>query len=149
MILSEFKDFPRVGRILGIDWGARRIGVAVTDEGQEFFFTRPQIVLGRSDDGLDAVAQTVVVERVAAVVVGLPLRTDGTLSDTTRRVYDWAEKLAAQMSVPIFMIDETLSSASAQESFAKCRRRDIKEKLDSAAARVILENAIAMARRVL
>ncbi len=36
MILPDFKAFPRVGRILGIDWGLRRIGVAVSDPSREF-----------------------------------------------------------------------------------------------------------------
>ena len=49
--------------------------------------------------------------------------------------------------MPIIFIDETLSSMSAQEQMGRIRRSDIKEKLDSNSARVILENAIAMMKR--
>ena len=47
MILPNFNDFPRTGRILGVDWGARRTGVAVSDASREFVFTRPAILSGR------------------------------------------------------------------------------------------------------
>ena len=43
MILFDYKNFPRVGRIIGIDWGLRRCGIAVSDEGRGFVFVRPQI----------------------------------------------------------------------------------------------------------
>lgn len=46
MILPNFNDFPRVGRILGVDWGASRTGVAVSDASREFVFVRPVIYRG-------------------------------------------------------------------------------------------------------
>ena len=148
MISSDFKAFPRTGRIMGIDWGARRTGVAVTDMTQEFFFTRPPIVTPRGGDVATSVARMVGDENVVAIVVGLPRRTDGSDSETTIAVREFAGTLAGRVDVPIFLIDETLSSFAAQSDMGRVRRADIKEKLDSMAARVILENAIAMARRI-
>ncbi len=147
MILSNFKAFPRVGRLIGIDWGARRTGVAVSDESHEFVFVRPPILSNNMDELVHAVADLTVAERAAGIVVGLPLRTDGSESETTRAVRAFADALATKTDVPIVFIDETLSSASAQEEMGRVRRADIKEKLDSNAARVILENAIAVMRR--
>ena len=86
-------------------------------------------------------------EQVVGIIIGLPLRMDGTESDTTKNVRDFANALTVQTDVPICFIDETLSSASAQEYMGRVRVRDIKEKLDSEAARVILENAISMIKR--
>ena len=43
MILSDFKDFPRSGRILGVDWGQRRLGIAVSDPNRNFVFVRPVV----------------------------------------------------------------------------------------------------------
>ena len=86
-------------------------------------------------------------ERVSGIVIGLPLRTDETESETTKTVREFADVLAAATDIPIIFIDETLSSAAAQEEMGRVRPRDIKEKLDSNAARVILENAIAMLNR--
>ena len=49
MILPDFKDFPRSGRLVGVDWGAKRTGVAVSDETRTFVFTRPVITLSKED----------------------------------------------------------------------------------------------------
>ena len=45
MILSDFKVFPKSGRLIGIDWGARRTGVAVSDDLHNFVFVRPVVVV--------------------------------------------------------------------------------------------------------
>ena len=50
MILSDYKDFPRAGRIISLDWGLRRCGVAVSDESREFTFTRPQLYIKSQDE---------------------------------------------------------------------------------------------------
>ncbi len=149
MILSNFKDFPRIGRIIGVDWGRRRCGIAVTDPDQEFSFARPPIVApDQSFDMPRAVAGMALSEQVVAIVVGLPLRMDGSESETTGDVRDFVGRLEMITDLPIFLIDETLSSRAAQDNMGRVRRRDIKEKLDSNAARVILENAISVARRM-
>ena len=147
MILPDFKDFPTYGRIIGLDWGARRTGVAITDESCSFVFVREPIVSKNSDDLQGRLVSLIKDERVAGIVIGLPLRTDGTESDTTKNVRNFANLLAEKTDIPICFLDETLSSAEAQESMGRVRVRDIKQKLDSEAARVILENAIAIIKR--
>lgn len=145
MILPDFKAFPRMGRIIGLDWGARRIGVAVSDPRREFVFARDLIPGGA--DASHRIADFVRTERAVGVIVGLPLHADGTPSDTTRAVRAFADELTSNIDVPICFVEENLTSVAAQESMGKVRRRDIKEKLDSLSARVILENAIAMINR--
>ena len=147
MILSNFKVFPRTGRLIGIDWGARRTGVAVTDDSRGFVFTRSPILPHNSAELVRAVVDLAVTERAVGIVIGLPLRMDETESETTARVREFADALAVATDIPIIFIDETLSSTAAQEEMGRVRPRDIKEKLDSNAARVILENAIALLKR--
>lgn len=147
MILQDFKVFPRIGRLVGIDWGARRTGVAVSDDLHEFVFARESIVSRSTDELVCAVVDLAVAEHAVGIVIGLPLRMDGTESETTARVREFADALAIATDIPIIFIDETLSSTAAQEQMGRVRRTDIKEKLDSNAARVILENAIAMINR--
>ena len=147
MILDDFKVFPRTGRLIGIDWGARRTGVAVSDETHEFVFARDPIVGQKPGELVRAVAKLAHDEHATGIVIGLPLRMDGSESDTTKMVREFAESLATATDVPIIFIDETLSSTAAQEQMGRVRRADIKGKLDSNAARVILENAIAMMGR--
>ena len=148
MILPDFKAFPRTGRILGIDWGARRTGVAVSDESWDFVFVRPPIISGRGDDVARQIADVAVAERVAGIVIGLPLRTDGTESETTKTVRDVAGRVAQYTDLPICFIDETLTSSSAAEENKFRTVKDVKEKLDSESARIILENAIAIKKRL-
>ena len=147
MILDDFKAFPAKGVLVGIDWGARRTGVAVSDPSREFVFARGPIVGCASDELVARVAAMAHDARAVGIVVGLPLRMDGTESETTVAVRAFADALARATDLPIIFIDETLSSAAAQDEMGRVSVRDIKEKLDSNSARVILENAIAMTAR--
>lgn len=148
MILPNFKGFPS-NRLIGVDWGARRTGIAVSVDNGTVVATRPVIHMAQYSHAVLAaqIAQIATDERCEGIVVGLPLRMDGTESETTAMVREFASVLANATDLPILLMDETLSSSDAQESFGRVRRRDIKEKLDSVAARVILENAIAMIAR--
>jgi len=148
MILGNFKGFP-ISKLLGVDWGARRTGIAVSVDNGMLVTARPVITMAQYShmELAEKIAKIAADEKCAGIVVGLPLRMDGTESETTAQVREFANALAAQTDLPIVLLDETLSSADAQESLGRVRRGDIKEKLDSAAARVILENAIAMAAR--
>ena len=145
MIMPDFKDFPRDGRIVGFDWGAARTGVAVSDESREFVFTRKPIVGG---DMARQMADLSATERVAGIVIGLPLRTDGSESETTAQVRIVAGQVAEYTDLPICFVDETLSSSAAAEETGLHKQKDVKAKLDSEAARIILENAIAIIKRL-
>ena len=148
MILPDFKAFPRAGRILGIDWGLRRIGVAVSDPMRNFVFVRDVINMPRgAENHADLVADLIEQEKVVGIVVGVPVYADGTYSDTTKMVYDFMKKLSEKTSLPICGIEENLTSHAAQESMGRVRVHDLKQRLDSESARVILENAIAMINR--
>ena len=147
MILSDFKVFPRNGRLIGIDWGARRTGIAVCDDSREFIFVRPVIVVKKTAELVDKIVDLVKSEHAVGIVIGVPLRTDGTESETTNMVRDFADGLAQKTDLPIIFVDEVLSSSTAMEQMGRATVRDIKEKLDSESARVILENAIAIIKR--
>ena len=116
MILPNFKDFPIAGRVIGLDWGARRTGVAITDESCSFVFARKPIVSKNSDDLQSRVLSLIKEERVAGIIIGLPLRTDGTESETTKNVRDFAISLAEKIDTPICFLDETLSSLDYESS---------------------------------
>ena len=149
MILPNFNDFPRVGRIIGIDWGARRTGVAVSDASREFVFVRPPIIARQGGASVARqIADLARAENAVGIVFGLPLHVDGTPSETTGAVRACAAELCSYTDLPIAFIDETLTSAAAQEKLGKVRVADIKRELDSESARVILENAIAVMGRL-
>ena len=147
MILHDFKAFPRHGRIMAVDWGAARTGLAISDEGREFVFVRPVIPSRDVDAALRRIVDTAQAENAVGIVMGLPLRGDGSESDTTTMVRAVATQLAQMTDLPIYMLDETLTSYEAATRDNIHTRRAAREKLDSASARVLLENAIAMLKR--
>jgi putative Holliday junction resolvase len=139
MILTDFKDFPRCGRLLGIDWGAVRIGLAVSSPDLDFVFPRGIV---RGDNNKEQIKKLIESENITGIVLGLPLYLDGTDSNTTRKVREFGENLAKETTVPIIFIEENLTSVEASE-----RVKNKKEDLDSESAAIILENAIAMIKR--
>ena len=145
MIMADFKDFPRTGRIIGFDWGLRRTGVAISDENRSLVFVRPPIVSGNMAQQMAILANT---EKVTGIVIGLPLRTDGSESETTQMVRDVANQITQYTDLPICFVDESLTSSSAAEQGEYRSIKDIKTKLDSQSARIILENAIAIINRL-
>jgi putative Holliday junction resolvase len=149
MILTDFKDFPRNGRIMGIDWGAKRTGLAVSDERREFVFPRGVVRPPRREGDMhfgiiQKILQIIKDENIVGIVVGLPLRGDGSESDTTRAVRLFSAELAERTDLPIVFINENLTSMEAEE---RQKAKGRKESLDSEAAAVILENAIALMKR--
>lgn len=149
MILPEFKAFPRTGRVLGVDWGAKRTGIAVSDETRNFFFAREPIIASKSGISIaKQIAELAKSENVVGIIFGLPLYSDGKESETTKLVRACATETCTYIDLPVAFIEENLTSFSAQESMGKVRISDIKQKLDSESARLILENAIALLNRL-
>ena len=147
MILSDYKDFPRSGRILSLDWGLRRCGVAVSDENRGFVFARPQLYIKTQDELIQHVIAIIGEDKISGVVIGLPLFSDGTDSDTTKQVREFAKNLSNNTDLPIIFIEENLTSAAAQEEIGRKSITKIKQELDSVSAKIILENAIAVLKR--
>ena len=148
MILSDYKDFPRTGRIIGLDWGLRRCGIAVSDENRGFVFIRPQISVKSQNELIQKILEIISTDRITGIVIGLPLYADGTDSDTTKMVREFATSLAGQTKLPIIFIEENLTSAAAQEEIGRKSINKIKQELDSVSAKIILENAISVLNRI-
>jgi putative pre-16S rRNA nuclease len=135
-------------RTVGLDIGERRIGVAVSDATGTL--ARPLGVLrpaGLDVDALDVVVREIdrlagEEDGVGAIVVGLPRRLDGTPTEMTPRVEEFARALGAKTSLPVTLQDERLSSREAESRLALRDKdwRSRKAKLDAAAAAIILQD---------
>ena len=135
-------------RTVGLDIGERRIGVAVSDATGTL--ARPLGVLrpaGLDVDALDVVVQEIArlageEDGVGAIVIGLPRRLDGTPTEMTPRVEQFARALGAKTSLPVALQDERLSSREAESRLALRDKnwRSRKAKLDAAAAAIILQD---------
>ena len=131
-------------RVLGIDVGERRIGLAISDPSGTL--ARPLETLHAHGDRVAQVA--LAIERLrqedeglGAVVVGLPSRLDGAPNEQTPKVLAFVERLRARVSLPVAVQDERLTSVEAESRLALRDRdwRSRKKKLDAAAAAVILQ----------
>ena len=80
--------------------------------------------------------------------MGLPLHADGSDSDTTKMVREFANSLASKTDLPIIFVEENLTSSAAQEEIGRKSISKIKQELDSVSAKIILENAIALLKRI-
>ena len=129
------------GRVLALDHGLRRTGVALSDELGLFAHPRPALV-GLSERELaDAIAELVTAESVAEVVVGLPTTLAGGDSEQTRAVRRFIGTLRKVLSVPVTEADERLSSVQAGGALGvKDRKRT--GSLDSAAAAIVLQSVL-------
>jgi putative Holliday junction resolvase len=135
-------------RVLGIDYGARRIGLALSDATGTLASPWRLVERPPSESATLAVIERVVAELqrdadgLAAVVVGWPRRLDGSPTDVTSKVEAFAQALGARISLPIVLQDERLSSHEAESRMAARERdwRRRKKKLDAAAAAVVLQD---------
>jgi putative holliday junction resolvase len=126
-------------KILGIDFGSKRIGLAISDE--SLTLARELAILSPKEfwEQIDGIVSQESIERV---VIGLPLNMAGGQTDSTRLVSEFADQLAEHTGVPQEFMDERLSSSMA-ESIAPSHGKSGKGKrksLDSLAAQIILQN---------
>ena len=135
---------PAPGRVLALDLGTRRVGVAVSDELRVTARTLPALRRTSWKQLLRAVAE--LRERFDAqrLVIGLPLRLDGTEGDAASEARRLARNFELSLGVPVSLQDERLTSRDAEESLraAGLAAREIKERVDSEAALYILRDYI-------
>lgn len=135
-------------RVLGIDYGARRIGLALSDATATL--ASPWRLLQRPPSDAETIRVLITEiktlvnddDGLEAVVVGWPRRLDGSPNDQTASVETFARSLEAQIPVPVVLQDERLSSREAESLLARREPdwRKRKKQLDAAAAAVILQD---------
>ena len=134
--------------VIGLDHGARRIGVAVGDTDLAMAFARPAIHRRRLETDLRAVADLARAEDAEAVVIGLPLNMDGSEGDQAAAARSFGDALT-ELGLRIAYQDERLSSWEADRRLRASGRRPDRAsgELDSTAARLILQQYLDARRR--
>lgn len=128
-------------RVLGIDLGSRRIGVAVSDG--LGLTAQPRSTLERKGGmrDMESVRKALTEADADRIVLGLPLDPEGNEGDAARRARDFAEKLRVNLQVPVDLVDESFSTVEAEEVLlaANVSRAKRKQVVDKLAAAVILQ----------
>lgn len=131
-------------KYLAIDYGVKRTGVAVTDAGGRMAFPRRTVHMTTRERFFAELTACLEEEAPAAIVVGLPLSMDGTDSLTTRQARKFVERLKRRTDVPVYWMNEQLSSHEAESDLrAAGAGRKIRELVDQQAACRILESFLA------
>lgn len=133
--------------ILGLDYGERRIGVALSDTGKTLATGLMTLDCRRDPNYLEAIGDIIREEDVEAIVVGYPLRTDGKVvaGGKTEAVDAFIAKLEGRFNLPIHREDEAFTSQMAAQSLKsrskkKRGRRPDKGEIDRVAACYILQD---------
>lgn len=128
-------------KLLGIDYGRRRIGVAATDESGTLARGIGVVDRKKRPDTYAALQEFVRSEKPDALVVGLPLDPDARETRMSREVRKFAGGLARHLSLPVHFVDESLTSRRASELLLARKRaqRHNKEMVDRLSACLILE----------
>ena len=127
-------------RVLGLDVGDKRIGVAISDPEQ--IIARPLAVIQRNDDksAIDAISRLVEQYNVKLIIVGLPYSLDGSLGQQADKVKNFIEILSRSITAKIEFRDERLSTIAAQRLLSEAgNKRSGKSARDAAAAAFILQ----------
>ena len=129
-------------RTLAVDYGDRRTGLAVSDPTGIIVQPLPPIETEDLEELIERIVQTAQEQEAGTVVVGMPLRLDGTVGSRAEKTRKLIERLRASLAVSVEEWDERLTSAEAEEILrqAGLNWRKRKGKLDTVAAVLILRS---------
>lgn len=134
---------PRSGRVLALDWGEVRLGVAASDETQ--LIAGPLATLVRRAGKrfpMKQFRELVETSHAVGVVVGLPLDSEGLESDSARAAREIADQVAGTTGLPVELVDERFTTARALRSVRELggTTRGRQEDVDALAATVLLQH---------
>ena len=146
--ILSIKDFKtNIGnnsRLLGIDPGIKNIGFAICDENRKVATPLKIIQKSKLEGLLNEIIQIIQENQIKGIIIGNPINIDGSLCKSSQSVFDFAKNLSKNITIPITLWDERLSSEGSfkmsKELGANVSKRI--RKLDKNAAAFILQGAI-------
>ncbi len=133
------------GRMLGVDFGDTRTGLAVSDVSRFLASGIGYVSPGGIEKTADKVAEVAREQKVSAIVVGLPRNMDGSEGFRAARCREFAELLRQRLAgIPVAMMDERMTTMSASRYLNETNTRGQKRKgvIDTLSAQIILQNAL-------
>ncbi len=129
-------------RILALDVGERRIGLAVSDPLGTI--AQPLMTIERNNASIDRIVEIVKDKEIGEIVVGLPVNMNGTPGPRVEEVGEFARRITERIDIPLVFVDERLSTVEAEKLMisADVSRRKRRRSIDSVAAAIILEKRL-------
>ena len=143
--IEEFKkSIGKKSRLLGIDPGKNRVGIAISDENKVVSTPLKTILKKNNSNFLNEIKEIILENNVKGIIIGHPINMDGSTGPSAQSAKDFAVYISNNVSIPVSMWDERLSS---QGAFNLSSNLDVNvskkvEKLDQNAASFILQGAI-------
>lgn len=137
-----------MSRILGIDWGEKRIGLAVSDP-LGIIATGLATFEKKSDSDVTSYLKQMIAEQeISKIILGFPKNMDGTIGPKGEQVLAFKQSLEKEIAIPVILWDERLTTVSAQRSLqeAEVKIKKGKKVLDKISAVLILQNYLDHAR---
>ncbi|MBI2464018.1 Holliday junction resolvase RuvX [Candidatus Peregrinibacteria bacterium] len=127
--------------IIGIDFGVKHIGVAVSDPDRKIAFPLGTFDVDSLDEGVKNIAKLCVERNAKQLVIGLPKNLENTETSLTKKVQFFAKKIELLWSGEIFFFDERWSTKQAEKMIKNKRnKRKNKKGIDEISAQIILQN---------
>ena len=151
--MLDIEDFKKsIGnksRLLGIDPGKKRIGLAISDEDKLVSTPLKTILKKKNFDFIKEIKEIIEENNIKGIVIGNPLNMDGSKGSSSQSSNDFARNLSNNISIPVTMWDERLSSEGAFKLSANIGVNTSKkiEKLDQNAASFILQGVLDYLKR--
>jgi putative Holliday junction resolvase len=139
---SEESGFPTEGRLLGLDFGTKRVGVAVSDNRQSIAGPLETIVRGGPQEDARRLARVIADHQILGIVVGLPVHMSGEEGGKAREARAFGQWVAEITKLPVKYWDERHSSAIAESYLlsAELSSKKRKARLDKVAAQIFLQS---------
>ena len=132
------------GKILGVDFGDVRTGLAVSDPSRMLALCLETVRAEGMANAVSAVSEIAKRERVSAIIVGLPVNMDGSHGHRAERAKKFAEQLEAALEIPTETVDERMTTMQASRYLNETDTRGKKRKaaIDTLSAQIILQTAL-------
>ena len=132
------------GKLLGVDFGDKRTGLAISNDGQTIASGVTQISVGGMQKTAEAVAKVAAERGVLGIVVGLPVNMDGSHGPRAQHAEKFGRILQGLVDVPVAMLDERMTTMVASRYLNETDTRGQKRKgvIDTLSAQIILQNAL-------
>jgi putative Holliday junction resolvase len=130
-----------VSRLLGIDYGTVRIGLALSDPTGTLASPLPFLENQSPKQVIAAITALIETHQITGLVVGMPRNMDGTYGPSAQKVKDFIAEMKKDISLPIQPIDERLTTAQASKQLSGIglNQKQLRKKVDSSSASLILQ----------
>jgi len=137
------------GRILAIDYGEVRMGLAISDPSRIFAFPLTIIDLRKTTDFVKTIENIIKEKEVKRIIIGYPLKMNGTEGIQTAKVKSFFEEIKKKINIDIEMVDERLTTSVAQRALSNIgvNRKKQKKIIDEVAAAKLLETYLEICKK--